>query len=322
MAAPSEMRRSASPRLVAPHTKGTVKGHLSMWYASSAGVSTSDSSMKSTPRRLQHLRLGEVPDAGLGHHGDRHRLDDPLDQQRVAHPRHATVPADVGRHPLERHDRDGTGVLGDLGLLGVDDVHDDAAPQHVGQPPLDGEGPGVSCAPVYEGGAAPSHHSLSAAALTDVASRSPGTMGSSRWPTDGSIHTQRVGPKREGEAKNEPPAGAGASIIVPECAEEAPRVAHRRRADDVGSILPTLPHAAAQHRLAAEEAAQRDPDARDAVVAPLHVGQLVGDHALELDGVHPAQEPGRDHQIRAPRVAAECAGVGHVVVDDVERRAC
>ena len=45
IAAPSEIRRSASPRSVAPHTKGTVKGHLSMWFASSAGVKTSDSSM-------------------------------------------------------------------------------------------------------------------------------------------------------------------------------------------------------------------------------------------------------------------------------------
>ena len=44
MAAPSLMRRSASPRLVAPHTNGTVNAHLSMWCASSAGVSTSDSS--------------------------------------------------------------------------------------------------------------------------------------------------------------------------------------------------------------------------------------------------------------------------------------
>ena len=50
MAAPSAMRRRASPMLVAPHTKGTVNAHLSMWYASSAGVRTSDSSMKSTPR--------------------------------------------------------------------------------------------------------------------------------------------------------------------------------------------------------------------------------------------------------------------------------
>ena len=45
-------------------------------------------------------------------------------------------------HPLERHDRDGAGVLGDLGLLGVDDVHDHAALQHLGQAPLDAEGAG------------------------------------------------------------------------------------------------------------------------------------------------------------------------------------
>ena len=44
IAAPSPMRRSASPRLVAPHTNGTLNAHLSMWLASSAGVSTSDSS--------------------------------------------------------------------------------------------------------------------------------------------------------------------------------------------------------------------------------------------------------------------------------------
>ena len=48
-AAPSAMRRSASPRLVAPQTNGTVNFSLSMWWASSAGVSTSLSSMKSTP---------------------------------------------------------------------------------------------------------------------------------------------------------------------------------------------------------------------------------------------------------------------------------
>ena len=33
IAAPSLMRRSASPRFVAPQTKGTVKFHLSMWFS-------------------------------------------------------------------------------------------------------------------------------------------------------------------------------------------------------------------------------------------------------------------------------------------------
>ena len=45
IAAPSPSRRSASPRFVAPQTKGTSKANLSMWLLSSAGVSTSDSSM-------------------------------------------------------------------------------------------------------------------------------------------------------------------------------------------------------------------------------------------------------------------------------------
>ena len=93
--------------------------------------------------RLQHLRLDEVPDPRLGHHRDRDRLDDALDHVGVAHPRHTALGADVGRHPLERHDRDGAGVLGDLRLLGVDDVHDDAALQLLGHAPLDAVGAGV-----------------------------------------------------------------------------------------------------------------------------------------------------------------------------------
>jgi hypothetical protein len=45
IAAPSAIRRRASPRLVAPQTNGALKAHLSTWCATSAGVSTSDSSM-------------------------------------------------------------------------------------------------------------------------------------------------------------------------------------------------------------------------------------------------------------------------------------
>mmetsp|Transcript_5597 Transcript_5597/g.12946 ORF Transcript_5597/g.12946 Transcript_5597/m.12946 type:complete len:459 (+) Transcript_5597:373-1749(+) len=48
MAAPSAMRRSASPKSWAPQTKGMLKGRLWMWLSSSAAVSTSDSSMQST----------------------------------------------------------------------------------------------------------------------------------------------------------------------------------------------------------------------------------------------------------------------------------
>src|SRR5262249_42080537 len=49
IAAPSPIRRSASPRSRQPHTNGTRKPNLSMWKCSSAGVRTSDSSMKSMP---------------------------------------------------------------------------------------------------------------------------------------------------------------------------------------------------------------------------------------------------------------------------------
>ena len=89
--------------------------------------------------RLEHLRLDEVADARLGHDRDRHRRLDALDHRRVGHARDAAVAADVGGHALERHDRGGAGVLGDLGLLGVDDVHDDAALEHLGQAGLDAE---------------------------------------------------------------------------------------------------------------------------------------------------------------------------------------
>ena len=49
IAAPSFMRRSASPRFLHPHTNGILNFFLSMWCSSSAGVSTSDSSTMSAP---------------------------------------------------------------------------------------------------------------------------------------------------------------------------------------------------------------------------------------------------------------------------------
>ena len=45
IAAPSAIRRSASPRFLHPHTKGTLKLFLLMWFSSSAMVRTSLSSM-------------------------------------------------------------------------------------------------------------------------------------------------------------------------------------------------------------------------------------------------------------------------------------
>ena len=107
--------------------------------------------------RLDDLRLDEVADAGLGHHRDRDRLDDPVDHVGVAHAGDAALGADVGRDALQRHHGDRTRLLGDAGLLGVHDVHDDAALEHVGHAALD-------------------------------AGRAPGTLSRCRW----SAHSRRV----------------------------------------------------------------------------------------------------------------------------------
>ncbi len=42
MAAPSAILLRASPRFLAPHTKGTVNTCLSTWFSSSAGVNTGE----------------------------------------------------------------------------------------------------------------------------------------------------------------------------------------------------------------------------------------------------------------------------------------
>ena len=91
---------------------------------------------------LQYLRLDEVTDAGLRHDGDRDGVDDAVDHVGVAHPRDAALSANVGGHPLECHDGDRPGILGDLGLVGGDDVHDDAAFEHLGEAALDAGGSG------------------------------------------------------------------------------------------------------------------------------------------------------------------------------------
>jgi hypothetical protein len=93
--------------------------------------------------RLQDLRLDEMADAALGHHRDRHGLLDLRDHRRIGHAGDAAVAADIGGHTLERHHRHGSRVLRDLGLLGVDDVHDHAALEHLGEAALDPHRPGL-----------------------------------------------------------------------------------------------------------------------------------------------------------------------------------
>ncbi|CKR20752.1 Uncharacterised protein [Mycobacterium tuberculosis] len=88
-------------------------------------------------QRLQDLRLDKVADAHFSHHRDGDRGDDALDHVGVTHPRHPALGADIGGHPFQRHYRNRTGALGDAGLLRGDNVHDDAALEHLGHAALD-----------------------------------------------------------------------------------------------------------------------------------------------------------------------------------------
>lgn len=92
-----------------------------------------------TEGSCRYLALNEVTNTGLGHDGDGDGGHDLLDELGVGHARNAALNTDVGGDTLKRHDGDGTGLLGDAGLLGVDDVHDDSPLEHAGEAGLDGE---------------------------------------------------------------------------------------------------------------------------------------------------------------------------------------
>src|SRR4051812_14142658 len=97
---------------------------------------------------LQDLRLGEVADAALRHHGDRDGLLDALDHLGIGHACDPALDADVRGHALERHHRDGACRLGDLRLLGVDHVHDHPALEHLGEAALHPHRPELGHAPI------------------------------------------------------------------------------------------------------------------------------------------------------------------------------
>ncbi len=88
---------------------------------------------------FQDLRFDKVPDAALGHDRNGDRVHDLQDQVRVRHAGHAALGADIGRDALERHDGAGAGFFGDPGVFGGDDVHDDAAFEHLRQSFFDGK---------------------------------------------------------------------------------------------------------------------------------------------------------------------------------------
>ena len=86
--------------------------------------------------RLEDARLGDVSDAALRHHRNRHRRLDALYHRGVAHARDASSRADVGRDALERHHGARARLLGDLRLLWRRHVHDNASLQHLREIPV------------------------------------------------------------------------------------------------------------------------------------------------------------------------------------------
>ena len=121
-----------------------------MWWASSAGVRTSDSSTKSMSSAWSTWASTKWPMRHLAITGIDHGLLDARDHRGVAHAGDAAVGPDVGGDALERHHGAGARLLGDAGLLGGGDVHDDAALQHLGQPRLDAHRPGAPVALGHE----------------------------------------------------------------------------------------------------------------------------------------------------------------------------
>ena len=89
--------------------------------------------MKSTPSVSENLSLHEMADAYLGHNWDAHGLHDLANLGRRRHARDAPFFADVRGNPLQGHYRNGAGLLSNLGLFCVSDVHDCAALEHVGE---------------------------------------------------------------------------------------------------------------------------------------------------------------------------------------------
>ena len=143
IAAPSPMRRSASPSSRAPQTKGTRKSVLVdvvLVVGRRQDLALVD---EVDVEGFEDARLQQVPDAALRHDRDRHRGAHLLDALDGGHARDAAFPPDVRGHALERHHGRRAGVLGDAGLLGGRDVEDDAALQHLGERGLQAVGVGL-----------------------------------------------------------------------------------------------------------------------------------------------------------------------------------
>ena len=93
---------------------------------------------------LEDLGLGEVADAALGHYRDGDGSHDFADFFGRGHAGYAAFGADLRGDALEGHDGNGSGLFRNQGLLGVSDVHDDAALEHFGEAGFEAKAGGVA----------------------------------------------------------------------------------------------------------------------------------------------------------------------------------
>ncbi len=61
---------------------------------------------------LQNLRFGKMPDTRLGHHRDRNRFHNLLDETRLGHASHAALGPYHRRYPFQGHDSGRAGPFG------------------------------------------------------------------------------------------------------------------------------------------------------------------------------------------------------------------
>lgn len=80
---------------------------------------------------LEDLCFDEVSDTDFSHDGDGDGIFNGFDQRGIAHAGDAAFFTDIGGDSFQRHNGDGTRFLCNFRLFGVDDVHNDAAFEHL-----------------------------------------------------------------------------------------------------------------------------------------------------------------------------------------------
>ena len=81
-----------------------------------------------------------MADAAFGHDRNGNGCHNLTNLFGRGHTGHAAFGADLRRYALQRHYGDCSCFFGNYGLLGVGDVHDDAALEHFGEAGLQAEG--------------------------------------------------------------------------------------------------------------------------------------------------------------------------------------